>query len=116
MAVETDAERAIFFNTDDFGVVATITPNDGPAFDVPGHFDQPHLTSGVRQDNGYRGGQAQISGGKPTFRGLSSALANVKNGRATLLIKDGDVEIGTFTAFDVKPDGYGNTIIQLMKA
>lgn len=110
MAVEDDADRAIFFDDDDFGVVATITPNGGAPFSAQGLFSEPPSTNGIKQENGYSN-QVALSGGKPTFRARTIDLPGVKNGRATVVI--GGVE---FQAFDVKHDGYGTTIIQLMKA
>lgn len=41
MAVETDEDRAIFFEADDFGVTATFTPNVGQPFTVEGIFESP---------------------------------------------------------------------------
>jgi hypothetical protein len=110
MAVEDADDLAIFFDTDDFGVVATITPNDGSPFSVEGLFDMPHSTNGIKQANGYSN-QADLSGQKPTFRARTIDLPGVRNGRAALVING-----VSYLAHDVKPDGFGSTTIQLMKA
>ena len=39
MSVETDNERSIFFDTNDFGVSATYTPSGGTASTISGLFD-----------------------------------------------------------------------------
>ena len=39
MAVESAADRAIFFNVDDFGTAASYTPSGGSAATVNGIFD-----------------------------------------------------------------------------
>lgn len=110
MAVEDDADRAIFFDDDDFGVMATITPSGGAPYTAQGIFTEPHSVNGIRQANGYSN-QADLSGQKPMFRARTTDVASLRNGRATLVING--VE---YTAFDVKPDGTGTTSIQLMKA
>jgi len=43
MAVETATERAIFFDTDDFGLAATYTLNGGASSTVNGIFDNQFL-------------------------------------------------------------------------
>lgn len=43
MAVESAADRAIFFDIDDFGSAATYTPSGGPASTVNGIFDNDFL-------------------------------------------------------------------------
>ena len=110
MAVEDASDLAIFFDTGDFGVVATITPDSLPSFDVEGLFDEPHATNGVRQANGYSN-QADVARQKPTFRARTIDLPGIKNGKATLVING--VE---YSAFEVKPDGFGTTTIKLLKA
>lgn len=110
MAIETDEDRLIFFDADDFGVVAIITPSSGAARTVEGIYDAPNVTRGVRQDNGYSR-QAEVSMTKPVFRARSSDLAGIKAGRASVEI-NGEV----FGVHDVQPDGTGTTTLQLLKA
>ena len=45
MAVETAADRAIFFDTDDFGSAATYTPSGGAASTVNGIFDREYFAA-----------------------------------------------------------------------
>jgi hypothetical protein len=111
MAVENDADRLAFLNSDDFAVEATITPNGGDPIIVSGIYDAPHLTRGVTQSNGYDH-QAEVSGNKPQFRARSSDLAAVRAGRALVSIPG----VGDFNVHDTKPDGTGMTVLQLMRA
>jgi len=109
MAIETDEDRLIFFDADDFGVVAIITPASGEPRTVEGIYDAPAVTRGVRQDNGYSR-QAEINMNSPTFRGRTSDLAGIKSGRASAEI-NGEM----FAVHDVKHDGTGLTILELKK-
>lgn len=103
--IETDEDRAIFVEADEFGVVARVELNTGDAFDVAGIFDDRPVTG----NPGYAG--AALSGSGPTFTAISSAVAAVKVGRATLTING-----KTYGVHDLKPDGTGMTLIRLMKA
>lgn len=118
MAVETDADRAIFFDPDEFGVTATVTPSAGAPFDVEGIYDGPHMNRGVRQSNQYDGNASEASGQTPTFKGRMSDMLAVKAERAVIAIPPcaGLPEGGTFRVRDVKPDGTGLTVMRLMRA
>jgi hypothetical protein len=122
MAIETDEDRAIFFDDDDFGVVASITPTDvqyqpsGDPFDVSGIYDAHSLTRGVKQDNGYSR-QAEVQSGPPQFRARSSDLEGVRSGRAIVTIPPHPnlPAGGSFYVHDVQPDGTGTTVLVLKK-
>jgi hypothetical protein len=119
MAVETDDDRAIFFDPDDFGDVATIVISGGATLeDVPGIYDGPHLVRGVKQDNQFTSSvSVDVSMQKPVFRCRTSDIPGVKNGKATITITSSRLPTPTvFTVFDVGPDGTGLTILTLMKA
>lgn len=119
MAVESDADRAAFFDSDDFGGLATVTITaTGETFDVEGIYDGLHFVRGVKQDNQFTSAHsADVSGQKPVFRTQSRLLAGVKSGRATISLHTPFFDVPTeFTVFDVAPDGTGTTILKLMKA
>jgi hypothetical protein len=111
MAVETDEDRAIFFDADDFGVTATVTPNTGLPFTVEVTFDSPHMNRGIRQSNQHDGNAVQASGQATTVRGRTSALANVKSGRASI-----EIEGVLYQVRDAQPDGTGTTTLKIMRA
>lgn len=111
--VEDDDLRAVFFDADDFGVEATITPNGGEPFTVMGIFDahpifDPTLS---KHQVGFKGGGMQNTGASPQFRCRASEVANVKGGRATLVVNG-----TTFNVWDVRPDGTGLTMLILKMA
>lgn len=118
MAVENDADRSIFFDTDDFGGVATIHLNDGTTFDVEGIYDGPNVVRGVRQDNQFTAASsADLASQSPRFRTRSSVLPGVKNGRATIVIHEPFfADPTTFEIWNVGPDGTGMTLLTLKRA
>lgn len=116
MPVESPADLAGFFNTNEFGAVATITINGGDPFDVAGIFDEPAVLRGTAQDNQYKS-HMEISGNRPMFRAPTAALASVKAARAAVSIVDGyGVAHGTFGVHEAKRDGLGSTFLILTKA
>lgn len=122
MAIETDADRLAFFEVDDFGVMATITPTDlqyaptDDPYDVAGIFDAHSVTRGVKQDNGY-GRQAEIQSGQPMFRAPSAGFVEIRAGRALISIAPQDNLPAGFNGYvhDVQADGTGLTILVLKK-
>lgn len=109
MAVETDEDRAIFFDDADFGVIATVTIGSDDPFDVEGIFDARHLNRDISFSNQHND-MAKFSGNGPVFRCRTSDLAGVKVGRATITISG-----QSYGVHDVKHDGTGTTIIRIME-
>jgi hypothetical protein len=110
--VEDDATRAVFFDPDDFGVEATITPSDGAPFTVLGIFDARPIENRplINAQVGFKDGM-QNTGAGPQFRCRTSDVAAVKAGRATLAIGE-----TTYNVWDTKPDGTGTTVLILKLA
>lgn len=107
--VEDDDMRAAFFDPDDFGVAAVITPAQGAPFTVTGIFDyRPVEARSLKGAQvGFDGGM-QNSGNHPEFRCRTIDVPDVKAGRATLTV------VGkTFNIWDVKPDYTGLTVFIL---
>lgn len=102
MAVETDIERAVFFDAGDFGTAATFTPVGGQSVTVRGIFDNG-------QEEVDAGGGVPFSVTSPYFHTRSSDIAGAAEGD-TLEI-DGVV----FTIRVVEPDGTGLTRLNLEK-
>lgn len=111
MAVETDADRDIFFDADDFGVTAIVTPTSGDPFEIDGIFLSPHETRGLRQGNQYNSG-AMISGQDTQFRTKSTLVANIKASTQPRITIEGVV----YVVHDVKPDGTGLTTLNIKRA
>lgn len=103
MAVETDADRAIFTDARDFGSTVTWTSAGGSA-DVPAIFDAEYmLLASELVDGG-------IEGSGPT---LTMRLADVPSDAA-----HGDmVTVGgaDFKVVEFKPDGTGMTAVRLQE-
>jgi hypothetical protein len=118
LAIETDEDRLAFFSADDFGYTATITITGGATLtDVPGIYEDPHLTRGLKQNNQFSYNQGQdMSGSKPTFRCRTIDVPGVRNGRANMTVFLDGVPVDDFTVFDVQGDGTGLTTIRLMRA
>jgi hypothetical protein len=110
--VEDDDLRAVFFDAEDFGVEAIITPNASDAFTVTGIFDarpvEPRPLGGAQV--GFRDGM-QNTGNSPQFRCRTSDVANVKPGRATLAVHG-----ATYSVWEVKPDHTGTSTLILKMA
>lgn len=78
MAVETATERAIFFNTDDFGKAATYTPDGGSATTVNGILDNPYLEAEA-------GGSVPVASRQPVFICASSTVPNAAEGDSIVI-------------------------------
>lgn len=102
MGIETAVERAIFTNTDDFGVAATITPVNGQAVKVKGIFDNDF----IEVDTGGNVGFALL---QPRFLCKTSDVSAVAED-AKVVISD-----LTYKVKIVKPDGTGMTELVLEK-
>jgi len=99
MPVETDIERAIFFEADDFGITATLTI-DGQESQVTGIFDDDYEDVDV-------GGAVPFAASAPTFHARTADMVGVEEGD-TLAIDD-DV----YTVRVVMNDGTGLTMLRL---
>lgn len=111
MAVETDADRSIFFDADDFGVTAIVTPASGDPFEIDGIFLSPHETRGLRQENQYGSG-GRVSGQDTQFRTKSALVADLKASTQPRITIEGVV----YVVHEVKPDGTGLTTLNLKRA
>lgn len=117
MAVETDEDRLAFFDPSDFGETATITiTGSGQVLVVPCIFDAKPLTKGLKQNNQFSFNAAQdVSGNKPCFQCRSSDIPGVKNGRASVVVKnEDDAVVFTGSVFDVHHDGTGMADVRMM--
>jgi hypothetical protein len=102
MAVETDIERAVFFDADDFGVTVTYTPDGGSATSITGIFEDEYEPIEV-------GGFVPVSSSAPIFHCKTSDVASAAEGDAmTIHAVDYIVRV-------VMNDGTGVTMLQLEK-
>lgn len=86
MAVETDADRLAFYDTNDFGVTATVGVNS-----VDGIFDNEYITA------------FDTTGTQPVFHCRSSDVSLYSIARGTTLVINGT----TYTVQNIEPDGTG---------
>lgn len=100
MPVETDIERAVFINADDFALTATYTPVGGEGVSISGIFDDGHEEVDA-------GGGVPFSVTAPQFHTRTADVSGAAEGD-TLAI-DGV----TYTIRVVMPDGTGMTMLQL---
>ena len=102
MAVETDIERAVFFNADDFAVSATYTPAGGSATTITGIFDDAFEEVEV-------GAFVPVASSSPMFQCKTSDVSAAA---------EGDALTGNATSYIVRvvmDDGTGVTMLQLEK-
>lgn len=94
MGVENAADRAAFFNTDDFGVVATINGTE-----VNGIFDNEYIDV------------LDVAGTSPAFTCATADLAAITPAvaRGTSVTISGTA----YTIQNIKPDGTGMTVLVL---
>jgi len=94
MAVEDAADRATFFNADEFGVVAVINGSN-----VNGYFDNDYLTA------------LDVGGTSPAFECATSDLAAVTPAvvRGTAIT----IDSVSYIVEEIKPDGTGMTVLVL---
>lgn len=119
MAIETDDDRAIFFDADDWGHTATFVIDGGATLsDIPGIYDAHHLVRGVMQDNQFTTTHSKdVATQKPVFRCRMIDIPGVKNGKATITVTAPDALPAPtlFKVWDVGPDGTGLALVKLMK-
>lgn len=102
MAVETDTERAVFFDTDDFAVSATYTPAGGSASTISGIFDDEYEPIEV-------GGFVPVASSSPVFQCKTSDVSSAAEGDALT------VNSTSYLIRTVMDDGTGTTMLQLEK-
>lgn len=103
MPVETDTERAIFVDSDDFGVACTYT-RDGQGSPEPtlyGIFDNEYIAVGLE-------GSTEIASTDPVFMVESSKL-HASHAVGDQLV----ISAVTYKARVFQPDGTGMTVIVL---
>lgn len=104
MPIETDADRAVFVNPDEFGAIAIYTPAGGsasPPFN--GRFDDPSV--GVDLND------AMTVDSRPTLFCRESDLpAGAAGDAGDALAIAGE---GTFSVVSLEPDGTGMVLLRL---
>jgi len=100
MAVESAADRAVFFEIDDFGTAATYTPNGGSAVTVNGIFDNDFVEVDA-------GGGVGFALQQPRFVCRTADVSSAAEGDAL------SVEGTAHTIRIVKDDGTGLTELVL---
>ena len=98
MAVETDTERAIFFDADDFGVAATFTPSGGSASTVNGIFDKDYIAVDA-------GGSVPVALEEPKFICKTSDVSTAAEGDSLV------IDAVNYTVKVVESDGQGVTTL-----
>ena len=93
MAVEDGDIRSIFFNTDEFGVQATVTPSGGDASTINVIFDKPDETLGL--------GEAGITSHRPSITCRTSDISSLAHGDAVT------VNSTNYTIAEILRDGTG---------
>jgi len=88
-----------FFDTDDFGVTATLTPSGGSAATINGIFADDYIA-----DDSDR--MVPVSSSTPVFQCKTNDVSNAYNGS---LVVSG----ATYRIIEVKPDGTGTTMLVL---
>jgi hypothetical protein len=101
VAVETDADRAIFTSADDFGTLVRIDP-DGIALDVAAIFDMAHEMVDAS-------GELPVSTTMPVVLGRDSDLDMAVDGSIIL------ARAIRFEVVDRQPDGTGMTRLILKR-
>ena len=102
MSVETDIERAVFFDSDDFAVSATYTPSGGTATSISGIFDDTFETVET-------GGFIPVASSSPMFQVKTSDVSSAAEGDALT------VNSTSYVIRVVMDDGTGVTMLQLEK-
>jgi len=99
MAVESAADRAVYLNTDEFGVAATYTVSGGSATTINGIFDDGY------EELGEEFGDLESS--SPIFTCKTTDVSAVAHGD--------DLVIGStsYKIVGVKPDNEGITVLEL---
>ncbi len=104
MAVETDADRAIFVSADDFGVAVTWTLAGGGSSTFDAIFDAEYQLLAPMRDEGMEG---------------STPMLTVRASDLPALAAHGDTATVSGTAYrvvEIMPDGRGMASVRLMEA
>jgi hypothetical protein len=103
MPIESDADRAIFTNADEFGALAIYTPAGEAASDpFTGQFDDPSRSASI--------GSIGALDTTPTFYCQAASVPSSANGDAgDVLAIGGD----TFLVTALEPDGTGMVLLRL---
>ena len=99
MAIETDADLAELFSTDEHGTAGTFTPDGGSASTVNGIFGNVYFDIPA--------GETGIEGKQSSFMCRSSDITDAAHGDS--LVVSGT----TYTVRGVQPDGTGVTTLIL---
>lgn len=100
MAVESAADRAIFFVVDDFGTAATYTPDGGAASTVNGIFDNDFIEVDA-------GGGVGVALQQPRFQCRTADVSSAAEGDAIV------ISSVNYTVRIVQDDGTGMTTLVL---
>ncbi|MEK9553324.1 MAG: head-tail joining protein [Alphaproteobacteria bacterium] len=100
MAVESAADRAIFFDVDDFGTAATYTPDGGAASTVNGIFDNDFIEVDA-------GGGVGVALQQPRFQCRTADVSSAAEGDAIV------ISSVNYTVRIVQDDGTGMTTLVL---
>lgn len=100
MPVETDVERAIFFQTDGFGSTATYTPAGGDAVTINGIFEKDYEEIDA-------GGTIGFAATSPTFQCNTTDVSSAAEGDTLVVGSD------SYIIRVVMEDGTGITMLQL---
>ena len=117
--IESDEDRALFFDEDEFGATATVTLDGVLPFDVPVIFDtRPPFTAtnfkGFRGTDDMGRDMGAVSGAQPRILGGDARLPLLKGGRGTITVAGPIEALGkTYIPFKTYPDGTGLTIVEL---
>jgi hypothetical protein len=102
MSVESAADRAIFFDVDDFGTAASYTPSGGSAATVNGIFDNDFIEVDA-------GGGVGVALQQPRFHCRTADVSSAAEGDALV------VSGVNYTIRIVQDDGTGMTMLVLEK-
>lgn len=102
MAVESATDRAVFVDTDDFGVAATYTPSGGVAATVNGIFDNDFIEVDA-------GGGVGVALQQPRFHCRTADVSTAAEGDAIT------INSVAHTVRIVQDDGTGMTMLVLEK-
>lgn len=114
--IETDDDRAMFFDLDVFGDTATVTIGEADPFPVAVIFDtRPPFTAtnfkGFRGTTDFGQGDSSVAGAGPRITARTVDVADVRVGRSSINVRGKD-----YLAYRCTPDGTGFTIIELKEA
>ncbi len=103
MGVESDTDRAGFFDLADFGVAATFTPSGGDPVSVNGIFDNEFAAA-------LNGFEVEVESRSPGFMCRASDVLVVAHGDALVIEGVG------YTVTGIEPDGQGMILLALSRS